>query len=283
VARLAKKRQAVPRTPLLGTPLAGLSAGGPEWTARCLPRSLPVDTHGQVSCSIALTHAGTCDCSADGLAPVDPASLLAIRERLKQLGACDDPTTPGSSACDDYCACDLKQFTGAAFDTCLSQRELTSTGFCYVDPAAGWGSPTLTEDCAAGEGQLLRTNAPVSFQPYQALIQCTSQQEQSAPPPQSSPGAIGDPCVPADESRGDFSGFNYTEVTVDTGTPACASNVCLVANFNGRVTCPYGQKASPNPNGKTCQTTEGVDLTVPVPGGGQRPPENQSHAAARRE
>ena len=55
------------------------------------------------------------------------------------------------------------------------------------------------------------------------------------------------------------------QVAVETGAPECASGVCIVANFNGRVSCPYGQLDATSPDG--CATTGPypVRVTVPVP------------------
>jgi hypothetical protein len=56
-------------------------------------------------------------------------------------------------------------------------------------------------------------------------------------------GGVGDPCIPEDEYRTQFPGYNYTEVNVESRSFQCETRVCLVANFNGRVSCPYGVKA----------------------------------------
>ncbi|HVU00402.1 MAG TPA: hypothetical protein VHE30_01575 [Polyangiaceae bacterium] len=54
-------------------------------------------------------------------------------------------------------------------------------------------------------------------------------------------GGVGDPCIPEDEYRSTFSGYQPTEVNVESRSFQCETRVCLVANFAGRVTCPYGQ------------------------------------------
>lgn len=54
-------------------------------------------------------------------------------------------------------------------------------------------------------------------------------------------GGVGDPCVPEDEYRPDFSGFAETEVNLERRSFQCETRVCLVNHFRGRVTCPYGQ------------------------------------------
>jgi hypothetical protein len=54
-------------------------------------------------------------------------------------------------------------------------------------------------------------------------------------------GGVGDPCIPEDEYRKNFSGYAETEVNVESRSFQCETRVCLVANFRGRVSCPYGQ------------------------------------------
>lgn len=57
-------------------------------------------------------------------------------------------------------------------------------------------------------------------------------------------GGVGDPCIPEDEYNKNFSGYQVTEVNVESRSFQCETRVCLVANFQGRVSCPYGQPAS---------------------------------------
>jgi len=54
-------------------------------------------------------------------------------------------------------------------------------------------------------------------------------------------GGIGDPCIPEDEYKQDFPGYTATQVSVESRSFQCKSRVCLVAYFQGRVSCPYGQ------------------------------------------
>lgn len=55
------------------------------------------------------------------------------------------------------------------------------------------------------------------------------------------PGGVGDPCIPEDEYRQEFSSFAVTEVNVESKSFQCVTRVCLVNHFQGRVSCPYGQ------------------------------------------
>lgn len=54
---------------------------------------------------------------------------------------------------------------------------------------------------------------------------------------------IGDPCTPEQEYRPDFIGFSVNEVSVESRSFQCQTRLCLVNHFQGRVSCPYGQKA----------------------------------------
>jgi len=59
----------------------------------------------------------------------------------------------------------------------------------------------------------------------------------------SSGGALGAGCVPSEEADATFQGFSVDDVSLETKSSMCSSNVCLVNHFQGRVTCPYGQTA----------------------------------------
>ena len=53
-------------------------------------------------------------------------------------------------------------------------------------------------------------------------------------------GGVGDPCIPDDEYSTNVGGFTVDQVTVETRSFQCATRVCLVNKFQGRVSCPYG-------------------------------------------
>lgn len=52
-------------------------------------------------------------------------------------------------------------------------------------------------------------------------------------------GGVGDPCIPEDEYRPNFSGFSHLEVNVESKSFQCETRVCIAAYFKGRVSCPY--------------------------------------------
>ncbi len=54
---------------------------------------------------------------------------------------------------------------------------------------------------------------------------------------------VGKPCVPVMENDATFLGFQEREVNLETSSPSCATSVCLINHFRGRVSCPYGQSA----------------------------------------
>lgn len=90
-------------------------------------------------------------------------------------------------------------------------------------------------------------------------------------------GGIGDPCIPEDEYQQNFNGFAETEVNVESKSFQCETRVCIVNHFQGRVSCPYGQRDAniadmppdapercrvPGTNGKRCLNgNQQVDCT----------------------
>jgi len=53
---------------------------------------------------------------------------------------------------------------------------------------------------------------------------------------------VGDPCIPEAEYASNFLGFVEAEVNVESKSFQCQTRLCLVNHFQGRVSCPYGQK-----------------------------------------
>lgn len=70
---------------------------------------------------------------------------------------------------------------------------------------------------------------------------------------------IGDPCIPNDEFSDVYPGAVLSEVRIDDRSFSCESRVCLVHDFQGRVSCPYG-------NQKGGSNHEGEDVECRVPG-----------------
>jgi hypothetical protein len=63
----------------------------------------------------------------------------------------------------------------------------------------------------------------------------------------SQPVAVGTPCTPQEESDPSFGGFNYLDVALESNSPSCGGQPCLVNHFQGLTTCPYGQSADGGP------------------------------------
>lgn len=51
---------------------------------------------------------------------------------------------------------------------------------------------------------------------------------------------VGQECVTESEYSAQIGGYSTDEIAVEMGSPSCDGDVCLVNNFQGRVTCPYG-------------------------------------------
>ncbi len=74
-------------------------------------------------------------------------------------------------------------------------------------------------------------------------------------------GGVGDPCTPEEEYGTSFSGFNVAEEYLETRSFQCATRICLVNHFQGRVSCPLGQSQSDvhtcaGPGDTSCGTGE---------------------------
>jgi hypothetical protein len=57
-------------------------------------------------------------------------------------------------------------------------------------------------------------------------------------------GHVGDPCIPDAEYSLDFAPFSLREVYFESRSLSCATRLCLVNHFQGRVSCPLGQASS---------------------------------------
>jgi hypothetical protein len=72
------------------------------------------------------------------------------------------------------------------------------------------------------------------------------------------PGVVGDPCIPSNEKGLVFQGFELQNLYVETGAFAsCESGVCLINHFQGRASCPLGQAPPKRCLGTTDVTTCG--------------------------
>ena len=206
---------------------------------RCLPRALPLNDDLSPNCKI-LAASASCDCTAAGRAPASDAETSAARAQLAAEGACG-----GAAACSSFCVCEVSEATGASEQDCLTNPApaASSTGWCYVAPAAGIGSAALVSDCPSSHKQKLQFLGDAQPGSGETLfLACAGGPVVS--PPRAAMHALGAPCIGGSEYDPSFEGFNAQEVSVDLGSPSCASGVCLANHFQGRASCPYGQQAS---------------------------------------
>lgn len=130
-----------------------------------------------------------------------------------------------------------------------------------TDGSTHWLSCNSDDECGALKCLESRCREPGTVAP-------------SPPAPSVSTGlAMGQTCMPVEEYAADFTGFSPADVTVELGGQ-CASGVCLVNHFAGRLTCPYG--------GVGCLTPDGE--TVPgsiLPQVEERRPENSVYCSCR--
>lgn len=215
----------------------------------CLPMSFPIGDDGQVSCAMTeVLPNASCDCAVPGKRPASPELARITMNIFEQTGHCS------GASCADYCVCELEQESGTGLSTCISGGE--TAGWCYVDPAAGQGDASLVASCPQYYQQALLL--PPSAPDYFDVLTCLNPTRTEVSTPRSQE-PVGSPCVPFRESDPQFGGFDKGKVTVDTGSSECASSLCLVNHFQGRVTCPYGNEA-----GTDCTTPEGELVTSSV-------------------
>jgi hypothetical protein len=128
--------------------------------ATCLPRPLLPEADG-VPCTVVEAlippPGGACVCDAAGRRPLEgeTASVRgAVEDELIAKGICGDTV---GLPCENYCMCEIIQFTGQELVNCQSQPQDNNmqNGYCYVDrtaPAAG----TLLADCPDTQQQIIR-------------------------------------------------------------------------------------------------------------------------------
>lgn len=206
--------------------------------SKCLPRSLPTAADGSIACTVLKFSPGdVCDCSAPGLS-VPEQELLAPMKRLEQRAkACGGDSQP---PCAPTCACAVRPFGGSEKASCLEDPnfDTPSEGYCYVDPDQQLGSSAVVDGCPSNQRRQLRFGGTV-VQGGMYTIACISKVSETDS--SSGVGRLGAVCIPSEENDPGFSGRSVEEVGVELGSGDCATGVCLVNHFRGRVTCPYGQ------------------------------------------
>jgi hypothetical protein len=203
----------------------------------CLPRELPLNANGSAACKIfaaAPSGSDSCACDTANRAPVSEKTRDAVRALAKEQLLCDEPDTP---ACADYCVCEDLPIASDDLPACLDSEEASLDGWCYVAPDVGLG--TLSTPCEAGRQTVRFLGSAVFSEPEQGFMMCSrvSSNGGMAQP-------LGQVCVPSDEEDPTFSGFTQDEVVIDANSASCASSVCVVQHFQGRVSCPLGSPAN---------------------------------------
>ena len=115
-------------------------------------------TYGQVPCTvIAVSEVEACDCNVPGRRDATGEAREDVLSLLAQQGSCGGET---GFPCDSYCMCELTQLAQNALDRC--QTETTSgsgaplSGWCYVDPSAGFGNSDVVASCPVGHERNVR-------------------------------------------------------------------------------------------------------------------------------
>lgn len=120
--------------------------------------------YGTVNCRLVGVTGPTDVCSCDGQArfALSDSVRTALALKLEAVGLCGRNT---GQDCARLCGCELLQTRGAGLVACQNDpdeapldpaSEAPVDGWCYVDPAHGFGSPTLVRDCPAGNLHNLR-------------------------------------------------------------------------------------------------------------------------------
>jgi hypothetical protein len=120
----------------------------------CVVRSLSVD-QGRVPCRMVEATVGSCDCSAAlGRVPTDAGFADAVQRRLRADATCD---SAGGPPCAQLCIREIVQLKGEQLTACQNDAGAGAPpGFCYVDPAAGLGDPSVVADCPATSRRKIR-------------------------------------------------------------------------------------------------------------------------------
>jgi hypothetical protein len=243
---------------------------GVDPTSFCMPRPLPVESSGLASCHVlripldesgVVVPASACNCEGADHLPPDPALRETAFVYLHTMGYCD----VGAERCADMCLCELVQTSDARRRACLADEPLEGdgNGWCYVSPDEGLGLPETVAGCADSERRRVRFFGDETGNSFNILMCGAVTAETHASGVEGAP--VGSPCLPLQEIRSNFADFHVTDVTLDLGTPACDSGICLVNHFEGRVSCPYGQLADDVDAGNAGCFVPGADVSVTTP------------------
>lgn len=219
-----------------------------------------------------------CSCAPElARGTVDPDVVDLVRRELENAGECN--AGAGTPACDALCMCEILQASGSTLQACQNEPEHSDTqGFCIVDPAQDQGNPDLVSGCPLSSKKLLRLGIAEAPSDTALHLLCLPQVRGHEEVQD-----LGAPCTPSVERDPSFPGFTLGSVSVEMQAPGCASDVCLVHNFQGRVSCPYGQTEDEALNSPACFAS-GTPVPVQTDVAPQlqaRPPELASICSCR--
>lgn len=120
--------------------------------------------YGTVNCRLLGVTGPSAECTCDGITRLVPEEdeQVAVRLQLEASGLCGRST---GKDCKSFCACEIPQTRGTGLEACQNDSAdapydpATSArveGWCYVDPAHGFGSPSLVRECPATNPRNLR-------------------------------------------------------------------------------------------------------------------------------
>ncbi|HKY39799.1 MAG TPA: hypothetical protein VJN18_27865, partial [Polyangiaceae bacterium] len=154
---------------------------------KCLPRPLVPSSNevpvpglqpGQVPCAVVeavLPQTGQpcgCDAEANRLPIERPELRTAVLDKLEQNLSCG---VKGGTACEDYCTCEIAQFSGTELMNCQMTKTPSQPGYCYINAAPNEpnvGNQALVADCPADSKRLLNFGESTPAPGAIALVAC---------------------------------------------------------------------------------------------------------------
>ena len=123
-------------------------------------------------------NGAACSCPAN-TNRVDTTDVLrqAVLQKLQEGQSCGkDSSTPGVTACSDFCTCELLQLKDADLKTCQTDSSPPNVpGYCYINAAPNEpnvGEAALVKDCSADSKRLLRFVGDTPARGAIALVAC---------------------------------------------------------------------------------------------------------------
>jgi len=230
------------------------------YNGRCINSTYYLYDNGVLGCRVALIMPGG-QCKGPSVASADTQLAAVAKSQLEARGCSDD-----SVPCDAR-VCELLTAAGDNLDACLSEQSPPDdfSGWCFVDPVRGIGDEDLTT-CPlsdTGTSGLLRFSiAALPSEVEAVLFACAAETQSEVQSTRLR--HVGEECTPRDEYEASFSSFGLDDITIDDDSTSCASGICLVNHFQGRVSCPYGQTQDRVSNIPLCWVPSTADEFHPV-------------------